>query len=222
MRSREARPGHCPRNLRRHWQSPGLAASDCCVARADVFACSQPCRNCEDGDRSGQRTPHGLPALRSDSAGRQAVLRGLRGAVAVALRGLRRCQPDRQPLLRRLRRRGRLQHHSDTGRAAAAAGPRTPPAHRHVLRPGRFDGARCPPRPGGSARGHRRLPSLHHRRGHPRRRLRCPLHGRRRAGLFRISKGARDRRGTCGARRPGGGGGDQPACDHGWPGREHW
>ena len=209
--------------IRSRWGLNALpqTGSGGCITRAGVFACGNHAAVAKmaAGRRRGKHD--GLPALRSDSAGRQAILRGLRGAAAVALRGVWRRQPGRQPLLRRLRRSGRKQRqHPRTGRAAGAAGSGAPPAHCHVLRPCRFDRARRAPRPRRPARGDRRLPSLRHRRGHPRRRLRCPLHGRRRAGLFRLSEGARDQCRACGAGRIGGGRGDHPACDNGWPARD--
>ena len=46
-------------------------------------------------------------------------------------------------------------------------------------------------RPGGSARGDRRLSDIRGRNRHPVRRVRRQVHGRRRAGLFRVSASAR-------------------------------
>ncbi len=77
-------------------------------------------------------------------------------------------------------------------RAAAADGD--------VLRPGRLDGAVGAARPGGSARGHRRLSPLRCQGDRPRRRLCRQVHGRRGAGLFRLSAG---RRARCRARGAG-------------------
>ena len=91
-------------------------------------------------------------------------------------------------------------------RAARARVPgRAAPAHGHVLRPRRLDRALGAARPGGSARGHGRLSDIRRRDRHPLRRLRRRLHGRRRAGLFRLSAGARARCRARRARRPGAG-----------------
>ena len=85
-------------------------------------------------------------------------------------------------------------------RAAAADGD--------VLRPGRFDGIVGAARSRRTSRGDRRLSPLHRGSGAPLRRLRRQIHGRRRAGLFRLSAGPRRRCRARGARRPRGGRGD--------------
>ena len=77
----------------------------------------------------------------------------------------------------------------------------TPPTHGDVLRPRRLDRALDAPRSGGSARGHCRLSRLRRRGGHALWRLCRQIYGRRRAGLFRLSRGERNRRRECGARR---------------------
>ena len=69
-----------------------------------------------------------------------------------------------------------------------------------VLRSGRLDGAVGAARPGGSARGDRRLSPLRCQGDRARRRVCRQVHGRRGAGLFRLSAGRRARCRARGAR----------------------
>jgi SAM domain (Sterile alpha motif) len=90
-----------------------------------------------------------------------------------------------------------------SGRAAAADGA--------VLRSGRLDGAVGAARPGGSARGDRRLSPLRRGDHRARRRVCRQIYGRRCARLFRLSAGRRARR------RAGGAGGAEPSRGGGCP-----
>ena len=56
-------------------------------------------------------------------------------------------------------------------------------------RPGRLDGTLRPHGPGGLARGHFGLSEMRRRDRAPFRRVRGEIHGRRRAGVFRLSAG---------------------------------
>jgi hypothetical protein len=112
-------------------------------------------------------------------------------------------------------------------RAKDRAGSRAAAGHGHVLRSGRLDGARLPARSGGSARGDRHLPPMRCRDSRALRWLRRQIHGRRRAGLFRLSACPRGRRRAGGACRIGVGRcGGRPATGAGTPAsadrHRHW
>ncbi len=153
--------------------------------------------------------------LRQRNSGREPLLPAMRRRAGVAMRRLRPRQCGGIALLRAMRRQARrsgdarrplpLPARRPRRRAAGRARRdrrRTPPAHGDVLRSGRLDRAVDPARSGRFARGHRRLSQRRSRRRHPVRRLCREIHGRRRAGLFRLSGSARSRRRKCRARRP--------------------
>ena len=128
------------------------------------------------------------------------------------LRGLRLRQRSGGQILRRLRHRAccRGQGLAEAP-AADVARRRAAPAHPPVLRSLPVDGAQRPARPGGHARGARRLSQALRRRPGPLWRHGRLLHGRRHPGLLRLPDGARGRRRAGGARGPGDrAGGRQP------------
>ena len=138
-----------------------------------------------------------LPELQQRHSGRQPLLPAMRHAAGLELRRLRPRQCARLALLRAMRRQARRSRTGSGGRVAhrlavprAPAIRRAPPDHGDVLRSRRLDRALDPPRSGGSARGHCRLSRLRRRGRHPLRRLCRQIYGRRRAGLFRLSRGA--------------------------------
>ncbi len=95
-----------------------------------------------------------------------------------------------------------------SGRACTCPSRRTPPAHRHVLRHGRFDRDRGAPRSRGFSRCGRGVSSLRRRKCYATGRVCRPLHGQRRADLFRLSccqRGRRRMRGACSSRGRRGG-----------------
>ena len=95
--------------------------------------------------------------------------------------------------------------------AAAVDRGRAPAADRDVRRPGRLDRAVGAARSRGHARGDPRLPERGRGRDRALRGPRRQVHGRRRAGLFRLAAGARGRGRAGGAGRAGDRGGDRAA-----------